>query len=387
MRIAVVGNGRTVHALVRGGALAARGHQVRLVTAGPVLEAPGLEVRTRPLPGNPIAAVRAARTFLRDIWSFRPDVLHVHYAGNKLGTMALVSGVHPLVVTVMGGDVQPEQHLGGLARLERRATRRLLEEADLILAKSEALRPEILTFGRFESKIETVRWGVDPELFQPRPAQAASLRARLGLREDDRVILSPRLLRPLYNIDRLVAALPQVLAREPRALLLLSEHVADPAYRDRLVAQIETLGLGERVRFVARAEHQDMPAFYSLAEVSVNLPFSDGLPQSLFEAMACGTPSVLGRLPWYAEAVTDGEQVLLADLEPPAIAEALTRLLADEPLRRSLADAGRRRVLEIACLPREAERVERFYERLLARPRRRAAWVPRLVDGLSLALR
>lgn len=387
MRIAVVGNGRTVHALVRGAALAARGHQVRLVTAGPVLDAPGIEVRTRPLPGNPVSASLAARGFLRDLWSFRPDVLHVHYAGNKLGTMALVSGVHPLVVTVMGGDVQPEQHLGGLARLERRATRRLLEEADLILAKSDALRPEIAAFGPFESKIETVRWGVDPALFQPRPREADALRARLGLRADDRAVLSPRLLRPLYNIHLLVDAWPLVLAQEPRAVLLLSEHRADAEYRDALAARVARLGIGESVRFVGRIEHQDMPAFYSLAEVSVNLPFSDGLPQSLFEAMACGTPSVLGRLPWYAEVATDGHHVLLCDLEPPAVASAIARMLTDEPLRRSLADAGRRRVLEVASLPREAERVEGFFERLVARPRRRPAWVPRVIDALTLALR
>lgn len=387
MRIAVVGNGRTVHALVRGAALAARGHQVRLVTAGPVLDAPGIEVRTRPLPGNPVSASLAARGFLRDLWSFRPDVLHVHYAGNKLGTMALVSGVHPLVVTVMGGDVQPEQHLGGLARLERRATRRLLEEADLILAKSDALRPEIAAFGPFESKIETVRWGVDPALFQPRPREADALRARLGLRADDRAVLSPRLLRPLYNIHLLVDAWPLVLAQEPRAVLLLSEHRADAEYRDALAARVARLGIGECVRFVGRIEHQDMPAFYSLAEVSVNLPFSDGLPQSLFEAMACGTPSVLGRLPWYAEVATDGEHVLLCDLEPPAVASAIARMLTDEPLRRALADAGRRRVLEVASLPREAERVEGFFERLVARPRRRPAWVPRVIDALTLALR
>jgi glycosyltransferase involved in cell wall biosynthesis len=314
-------------------------------------------------------------------------VLHVHYAGNKLGTMALVSGIHPLVVTVMGGDVQPEQHLAGLARLERRATRRLLAEADLILAKSDALRPEIAAFGPFESKIETVRWGVDPALFQPRPQEAQALRSRLGLDADDRVVFSPRLLRPLYNIHLLLDALPLLLARVPRAVVLLSEHRAEADYRESLGAQAARLGLADRVRFVGRIEHRDMPAWYSLADVSVNLPFSDGLPQSLFEAMACGTPSLLGRLPWYAEVVADGEHVLLTDLDPPAIASALTRLLTDATLRRSLADAGRTRVLEVASLPHEAERVERFYERLLERPRRRSGWGARIVDGLTLPLR
>jgi glycosyltransferase involved in cell wall biosynthesis len=387
MRIAVVGNGRTVHALVRAAALAKRGHAVRLVTAGPVLDAPGIEVRTRPLPTNPLSAVLSARGFLRDLTSFAPDVLHVHYAGNKLGTMALLSGLRPLVVTVMGGDVQPEQHPGGLPALERRNTRRLLAEADLILAKSDALRSEIARFGRFESKTETVRWGVDPELFRARPDEAAALRARLGLAAGDRVVLSPRLLRPLYNVHLLVEAMPRVLAAEPAALLVLSQHRADEDYERALRARVDALGLGARVRFVPRIEHVEMPAWYTLAEVSVNLPFSDGLPQSLFEAMACGTASLLGRLPFYAEAVEDGTHVLLADLTADAVGAALVRLLTDHSLRRSLADAGRRRVLEVACLPREAERVEGFYERLLAQPRRRTGRVARALDAAGLLFR
>jgi glycosyltransferase involved in cell wall biosynthesis len=387
MRIAVVGSGRTVHALVRAGALARRGHAVRLVTAGPVLEAPGIEVRTRPLPANPLAALLSARGFLRDLRSFAPDVLHVHYAGNKLGTMALVSGVRPLVVTVMGGDVQPEQHLAGLPALERRATRRLLEEADLILAKSDALRAEIAAFGRFEPKIETVRWGVDPELFRARPQEAAALRARLGLAAGDRVVFSPRLLRPLYNVHLLVEAMPRVLSAVPGALLLLSQHRADEEYERTLRARVDALGLSARVRFVPRIEHAEMPAWYTLAEVSVNLPFSDGLPQSMFEAMACGTASLLGRLPFYAEVATDGTHVLLADLTTDAVGEALVRLLTDDALRRSLADAGRRRVLEVACLPREAERVEGFYERLLAQPRRRTRRAARALDAAGLLFR
>ncbi|MET0552342.1 MAG: glycosyltransferase, partial [Vicinamibacteria bacterium] len=114
---------------------------------------------------------------------------------------------------------------------------------------------------------------------------------------------------------------------------------------------------------------------------------SDGLPQSMFEAMACGTASLLGRLPFYAEVATDGTHVLLTDLTTDAVAGALVRLLTDDALRRSLADAGRRRVLEVACLPREAERVEGFYERLLAQPRRRTGRAARALDAASLLLR
>lgn len=383
----MVGNGRTVHALVRGAAVAARGHAVRLVTLGPVLPVAGLEVRTRPIPGSLPDAVRAARGFWRDIRDFRPDLLHVHYAGGKLGTLASLSKVRPLVVTVMGGDVQPEQHLAGLPPLEQRATRRLLEEADLLLVKSDALRRELLAHGAFEHKAHTVRWGVDPAHVRREPEAARALRDELRLRPGDRVVLSPRILRPLYNIHLVVEAMPAVLARVPEALLLLTEHRAEDDYRRRLAARVEALGLGERVRFVGQVSHARMPALYSLADVTVSIPFSDGLPQSLFETMACETPAVLGRLPAYAELVRDGEQVLLADLDAASVGDAVVRLLTDAALARRLTQASLARVREAAHLPREVERVEQLYEQVLRTRRRRAPLAGRFLDGLTLFLR
>jgi glycosyltransferase involved in cell wall biosynthesis len=114
------------------------------------------------------------------------------------------------------------------------------------------------------------------------------------------------------------------------------------------------------------------------------VPASDGLPQSLFEALACETPVVLGRLPAYAEVVTDGESALFADRDSTAIAAALTRLLGSTAQARALAAAGRRRMLEVAALPREVSRVLALYEWLSAQGTRRP---PRgaIARGLDIA--
>ncbi|MCU0241542.1 MAG: glycosyltransferase family 4 protein, partial [Vicinamibacteria bacterium] len=199
MRVVAIGSGRSVHALSRSAAVAATGIEVRFVTVGPVLPIAGLEVRTRPLPTNPIAAVRAALGFLRDVRAFAPDLVHLHYAGGKLASLATSAHAHPLVATVMGGDVLPEQHQGGLSFWERRATRRVLQEADLLLAKSDALQAAIRSFAPTKARIETVRWGVDPARTQRDETGAAVWRARLGLAPDTPVILSPRTPHALYN--------------------------------------------------------------------------------------------------------------------------------------------------------------------------------------------
>lgn len=387
MRIAVVGNGRTVHALVRSSALAALGHEVRLVTLGPVLPSSGIEVRTRPIPATLFESIAAARTFLDDLRSHRPDLLHVYYAGGKLGTMASLSGIRPLVVTVMGGDVQPEQHAGGLSWLERRATRRILAEADLILVKSDGLRAEMAAFGDYPGKVETIRWGVDPAVFHRQPVAARALRDRLALPPEARIILSPRILRPLYNVHLIVEALPRVLREVPQAFLLVAEHRADPEYRRSLATRVRSLGLEDRVRFIGPRDYAEMPALYSLAEAMVSVPFSDGLPQSLFEAMACETPAILGRLPGYAEVVVDGEHALLADLQPEPLAAAMALVLTDAARAHRLAAAARQRVRQVAWLPDEAKRVEALYQALLERPRTKASLSGRLLDGSTLLFR
>jgi len=292
------------------------------------------------------------------------------------------------VVTVMGGDVLPEQHPGGMSWLERRATRRVLEAADLVLVKSEALREAVAAFSPFEARVETVRWGVDPGMFHRDERAAEALRRRLGVAEGDRVVLSPRILAPLYNVHLIVEALPHLLGPVPQALLAVTEYAADAGYRRQVEARAHALGVGSRVRFVGCIEHHEMPALYSLAEVVVSVPSSDGLPQSLFEAMACGTPVVLGRLPAYAEVVRDGESAVLSDLEPPAIAEAVLLLLGSPARAAEIATAAARRVREVADLRSEVARVESFYERARASLRsHRRSWTGRAADIAGLVAR
>jgi glycosyltransferase involved in cell wall biosynthesis len=387
VRIAVVGNGRSVHVTARSAAVAARGHQVRLVTLGPVASAPHVEVKTRPLPAGPWSAVQAARSFLADVSAFAPDVLHLHYAGGKLGTMATLSHVRPMVVTVMGGDVLPEQHAGGLPPLERRATRRILEQATIILTKSDALRRALAAFGDFDARARTVRWGVDPAVFHRDERAAAALRARLGLTPADRVVLSPRILQPLYNVHLAIEALPRILSEVPAAVLLVTEYAPDAAYARRLRLLADTTGVATRVRFIGQIEHADMPALYSLAEAAVSVPSADGLPQSLFEAMACETPVVLGRLPAYEEVVHDGAEALLVDFSADSLARAVLRILGEPDLRRSLAARGLDTARSKADLGREVASVEGFYAEALAAPVPPPSALSRAIDGAGLFLR
>ncbi|HET6898525.1 MAG TPA: glycosyltransferase, partial [Vicinamibacteria bacterium] len=130
-----------------------------------------------------------------------------------------------------------------------------------------------------------------------------------------------------------------------------------------------------------------MPSLYSLADVVVSVPSSDGLPQSLFEAMACAAPIVLGRLPVYEEVVHDGLEALLVPLASDAVAEAVIRVLGEPGLAARLAGRAGETVRTEADLGREAARVEGFYAEALAAPMSAPGPIGRGVDALGLLVR
>src|SRR5262249_17880339 len=127
----------------------------------------------------------------------QPDIVHVHYAYDTWSWMAAVADRHPLVVSVMGGDVLFEEQNSPTPR-GKWLTRQLLQSADLITSKSDYLITVLDKLGGFGAKAVKVVWGVDLNRFQR--VDATALRIQLGLLPQHRIILSPKILLPFYNI-------------------------------------------------------------------------------------------------------------------------------------------------------------------------------------------
>ncbi len=102
------------------------------------------------------------------------------------------------------------------------------------------------------------------------------------------------------------------------------------------------LGIADRVRFAGARPSQPSP--HHLFDVSALTSVSEGLPNSLLEAMAAGKPVVATRVGAVADAVVDGETGLLVPArEAAAVARALRSLLADRELCERMGAAGRER--------------------------------------------
>ena len=119
--------------------------------------------------------------------------------------------------------------------------------------------------------------------------------------------------------------------------------------KNDLKAQVERLGLRGRVEFMGpQPQGEIIKAVHNAAAVAVPCVIGhdgdrDGLPNVIQEALALGTPVVSTDVTGIPEVVCDGETGLqVPQHDPPALANALERLLTDGDLRVQLAAAARR---------------------------------------------
>jgi len=132
--------------------------------------------------------------------------------------------------------------------------------------------------------------------------------------------------------------------------------IGDGPMRADLEARAQFLGLQDCVEFAgARAEEQVMEAL-SRAHVFVLPSLMEGLPVVLMEAMAHALPVVAPRVAGIPELVTDeGEGLLFAPSDWPALKLQLRRILTDPDLRKRLGGAGRVRIAEEFTIDRVVE--------------------------------
>lgn len=363
--ICVLGAASSVHVVARSKVFSEFGHNVTLVS--PVDKSvEGLKV------------LGVDRTSGGGIWSkivwlwrvfslvraARADIYHAHYAAEVTSWAGWLLGKRPLVVTIMGGDVLFDEQ-GSLGWLGRWLTRRTVLAADFVTVKSSLLRDVVLSFGKDARAVEKVLWGVDHRIFNPGSSTTNPMKLSWGISESNWILFSPRMLKPLFNQHLMVEALPSILATDPNALLVISTFEADPVYEARVRATADELGVGDHVKFVPALGPDEMSDAYNASDVVLSLPPSDGTPQSVMEAMACGTPVVISDLPRFHEIFTHGVNVMFTQLEPDSVAREVLALRNDAALTASLVESAKTLVHETAAFEREARRVEEIYYRML----------------------
>lgn len=212
-----------------------------------------------------------------------------------------------------------------------------LAHARGLLAGSATTRDEFIrSYGIAPNRIDLVPHGIDTDLFRPVPDTDA-LRTKLGLSANEPTILFAGFVTPRKGLDYLAQALPKI---RPAPRLILVGRCSDK-YR----LQFFRL-LGDAVPQVVEAgfvPDEEMPSYYSLADVYVSPSLLEGFGLPLAEALACETPVVATAAGATSEVVGPGG-ILVPPKDSDALADAISRLLCNPARRREMGMRGREHV-------------------------------------------
>ena len=100
------------------------------------------------------------------------------------------------------------------------------------------------------------------------------------------------------------------------------------------------------VEFCGTVPNDQLPDWYAHAWAYVLPSLFEGMPKTLLEAMSCGVPCLGSTVEGIRELISHGQDGLLVEPTPEGIAKGLRWLVEDDTLRRSIAEEGRRTVVE-----------------------------------------
>lgn len=299
---------------------------------------PEAEVLAAPAPvaRRPVRLVWEQLALPRIARRVRADVVHSpHY------TLPLLTR-RPVVVTLHDATFfsHPELHSPVKARFFRTWIRVAARRAAVLVAPSEATRREVVRFTSADpDAIVVAHHGVDLTAFRRVDADEQARVARsLGL-EGRRWVAFLGTLEPRKNVPALVRAWVRACAdlADAPALVLAGGRGWDTEV-DPAVAEVPP---GLTVLRPGYLPFDDLAGYLSGAEVVAYPSKGEGFGLPVLEAMACGAAVLTTRELSLVE--VGGDAVAYCDVDVDSIAEALSRLLADDAERRRLSAAAHQR--------------------------------------------
>jgi sugar transferase (PEP-CTERM/EpsH1 system associated) len=295
--------------------------------------------------GNDLSIVPALyRLFRRE----RPHVVHTHAWGTLLeGLVAARAAGVPVVVHGEHGTLQLRTHQRWLQRAGWSAADRVLSVSSVLAERMAA------TTGFSHARITTIRNGVNLERFHAASQDGA--RAALGLPRGTRIVGTVGRLVPVKDQATLVDAVAE-LGRNGVAVTLAI--AGDGPERARLEARAVERGVDLRLL----GYRPDVEQVLAALDVFVLSSTSEGLSNTILEAMAAGRPVVATRVGGAEEMIADGVTgILVPASDSGALAAALRRVLTAADGGAAMGAAARQRVETEFALAGMMQRYERMY--------------------------
>jgi glycosyltransferase involved in cell wall biosynthesis len=206
--------------------------------------------------------------------------------------------------------------------------------------------------------------GIDLRVFRPADRQAA--RQALGLPKDARIILlaAAGIRRNAWKDYATARAAVAAVASQAADARILCAALGETAPE-------ESIGQARVQFFPFTKDPARVALFYQAADVYVHAARAETFPNTILEALACGTPVVAAAVGGVPEQIEDGVNGLLVPpADPAAMAAAIRRMLADASLAMSVREQGILRVRKDFDGARQVTSYLDWFQQIVGRPQR-----------------
>jgi glycosyltransferase involved in cell wall biosynthesis len=239
----------------------------------------------------------------------------------------------------------------------------MLEEVDLPIGVSESICRKMAETGKCKRKPLCVYLGRDSERFSP-PEDKSKVRQNLGWAEGDIVAIYVGVVADFKGVNELVA---------------VAEGLFEKYHNFRLVCVGAGPAMEKLVQLRARADRdgavvlpgllspEEVPKYLQASDFMVFPSYSEGMPQSVLEAMNCGLPVVATRVGGIPEAVVDGRTGILIDAKNIGqLQQAMEKMITDKEFRLSSGQNGLAYVRKVFDAEQNAEKLAKALWSLVA---------------------
>ena len=283
-----------------------------------------------------------AVTLRRAVRKYRPQVIILQTLVYPCYLAFLLPKSIPILITFWNGDVTWWAKSNAIERVfKKKLVTYGVQRAKALTVNSIVARDACLGYGVSGDKIHLIRYpGVDIERFKP----STKAQAKIVLNIDaGKVILCPRGIGGYLNSDVIVESAADVVKKIPDVLFVFVSGAGTGELLKQHQERVRKLGVERNFRWSGQVPWELMPDYYNASDLMVSISSNDSLPNCMMEALACGTPVIMGDIPQIREWIADGRNGFLVPCkEPRQLSRLIVEILELPPDRiRRITDTGR----------------------------------------------
>jgi len=311
---------------------------------------------------------RYAFNVVRIIEEKNIDLIHAHfcYPEGFIGLHAKKHVKKPLIVTAHGRDIQIERSINYGLRLNPKIdllVRKVVKEADRLIAASTFNINLLLELGASVDKIRHIPFGVDLNRFNPK-LNGSIIRCKLNIDEDAHIIFCLKSGVKRYGVEYLIKAAPMILNVFPKVVFIVGRK--GPLHNYYL-SLCKELGVLDKFIFVGNIPYDLLPYYYASCDIFVNPSIIEGFGIVTIEAMACGKPVVATNAGGTTDIIINEFNGLLVKPKSSIeLADKIIYLLSNPEISKNIAINARKTVEEKFSKEKQIKRVLSVYKEFVS---------------------